>query len=68
MRVTTAYVCLSGQEVFDRAPAGTCPVCRSEHSQALAWLLAAPHVRETWVAKSYSRRDQGAGRGLRSLP
>ncbi|MGE0679961.1 MAG: hypothetical protein AB7P69_03485 [Candidatus Binatia bacterium] len=48
MKLSVAYHCHDCQEIFERAPYGTCPRCASHEISALSWLVKSAAEREAW--------------------
>ncbi len=58
MKLGRAYVCYECEEVFENAPRGECPKCRSKDVHPLAW-----HGRSDWEKRSWFNRILGRQRG-----
>jgi hypothetical protein len=49
MKLATAYYCSACQEIFERAPYGSCPRCASQDISSLSWLVKSAAEREAWL-------------------
>lgn len=62
MKLSTAYLCLSCDEIQEGAATGQCESCGSENIQSVAWLLRPAREREKWL-----RRINGGRRGKETI-
>jgi len=51
MKLSTAYVCYSCEEVLDMAPYGRCDMCGSADVYPLSWLGQPEEKRNRWVER-----------------
>lgn len=56
MKVATAYICYSCEEVMDMAPYGKCEVCSSADVYPLGWLRHPEEERSRWVNQVNGRK------------
>jgi hypothetical protein len=56
MKISTAYVCYSCDEVLDAAPYGKCEMCGSADVYPLSWLRHPEEERNRWVSRVTGRK------------
>ncbi len=58
MKIISAYICYSCQEILERAPQGRCSVCRSDAVYPLAWLERTEQERSKWLKLINGKRER----------
>jgi len=67
MKIFTAYICYSCEEVLDGAPRGRCQVCSSDAVYPLAWLARPEEERSKWF-KLINGKKEGLASPSGSFP
>ncbi len=58
MKLSTAYVCYSCEEVLDMAPYGRCDMCGSADVYPLSWLGQPEEKRNRWVERVNGQKSR----------
>lgn len=62
MKIFTAYICYSCEEVLDGAPHGRCDVCSSDAVYPLAWLERPEEDRRKWFRLISGKKKSASSR------